>query len=422
MRAMMNTLNTITFYGQLQFNTFGQIVETGTGATLQVNKDTQDMIILPIAAAANDMIYPMPTFEERQEVVSWYGTQAELGIVVVAGVGILCCIVLMILFAVWRDRPQIIASSLLFVELIIVGAIMIYASLFFWVLETTTTMCNLRYWLSGVGFVLMFSALLTKTWRVWRIFHEHSLKMIKLTNYYLLRIMAVALAIEIIILVVWSAAFTPHVETIVVDEFRPINNYRTCVSSNTMPFAVVLIIYKAALIIGGVVLGFWSRKIRSEYNESKFILIAMYNITFATLILLVLFAIQIGDRYIDFLIRSIAILWGVTATLAILLIPKIYYVATGSNDPTRRKNSSSWGASSTPQGSTNLPETFEEVEDQLELLARREQSLRERLAELKANERKIRGTSDSHKTSTKASNSGNSINSQNQASVTSDKV
>jgi hypothetical protein len=429
MRSMINTINTITFYGQLQFNTFGQIVETGLGATLQVNQETQDMIVLPIASAASDMVYPMPTFEERQEVISWYGTPAEQGIVIVAGVGILVCIVLMILFAAWRDRPQIIASSLLFVELIIVGAIMIYASLFFWVLETTTTMCNLRYWLAGVGFVLMFSALLTKTWRVWRIFHEHSLKMIKLTNYYLLRIMAVALGIEIVILAVWSAAFTPQVETVVVDEFRPILNYRTCVSSNTLPFAIVLIIYKAVLIIGGVVLGFWSRKIRSEYNESKFILIAMYNITFATLILLVLFAIQINDRYIDFLIRSIAILWGVTATLCILLIPKIYYVATGSNDPTRRKNSSTWTASSTPQASVNLPETYEEVEEQLSFIARREQTLRERLVELKASDRRVR--SDSHKASAKTSksskttgNSMNSFNSQNQGSahVTSDKV
>lgn len=409
---MINRLSQPTFYGQLQFNSFGQIVDTQVGATVQFNGTNDDVVVLPIAASASELIYPMPAWNERQEQISWYGRKEEQGIIAAASVGLLACFVMMILFATWRDRPQIIASSLLFVELIILGAAMIYASLFFWVLETTTAMCNLRYWLAGVGFVLMFSALLTKTWRVWRIFHEHSLKMIKLTNMYLLRIMAVALTIEIVVLAVWSGAFTPQMETVVLDENRPVLNYRTCTTENSMPFAIVLIIYKAILILAGVVLGFWSRKIRSEYNESKFILIAMYNITFATLILLVLFAIGISDRYIDFLIRSIAILWGVTATLCILLIPKIYYVATGSNDPTRKRHGSTW--SSTPPTSTNVPETFEAVQEQLELLSRREQQLRERLAELKAQDRKMKSndSAKSGKSSNTTGKSGNSSNSQ----------
>jgi hypothetical protein len=416
MRLMINRLSHPTFYGLLQFNSFGQIVETQVGATVQFNGTGDDVIVLPIAASASELVYPMPEWNERQEAIVWYGRSEEQGIIVAASIGILACFIMMALFASWRDRPQIIASSLLFVELIILGAAMIYASLFFWVLETTTAMCNLRYWLSGVGFVLMFSALLTKTWRVWRIFHEHSLKMMKLTNIYLLRIMAVALSVEILVLAVWSGAFTPEAETVVLDENRPILNYRTCTTEDSLPFAIILIIFKAALILAGVVLGFWSRKIRSEYNESKFILIAMYNITFAALILLVLFAIGISDRYIDFLIRSIAILWGVTATLCILLIPKIYYVATGSNDPTRKPRGSTW---STPPASSLVPDSLEVVQEQLELLSRREQQLRERLAELKAQDRKMKSNNDSTKTST--AKSANSSNSQQAHSVTSTK-
>ena len=416
MRLMINRLSHPTFYGLLQFNSFGQIVETQVGATVQFNGTGDDVIVLPIAASASELVYPMPEWNERQEAIVWYGRSEEQGIIVAASIGILACFIMMALFASWRDRPQIIASSLLFVELIILGAAMIYASLFFWVLQTTTAMCNLRYWLSGVGFVLMFSALLTKTWRVWRIFHEHSLKMMKLTNIYLLRIMAVALSVEILVLAVWSGAFTPEAETVVLDENRPILNYRTCTTEDSLPFAIILIIFKAALILAGVVLGFWSRKIRSEYNESKFILIAMYNITFAALILLVLFAIGISDRYIDFLIRSIAILWGVTATLCILLIPKIYYVATGSNDPTRKPRGSTW---STPPASSLVPDSLEVVQEQLELLSRREQQLRERLAELKAQDRKMKSNNDSTKTST--AKSANSSNSQQAHSVTSTK-
>jgi gamma-aminobutyric acid type B receptor len=241
----------------------------------------------------------------------------------------------------------------------------------------------------------MFSALFIKTWRAWRIFHERSLKVIKLTNVYLLKIMAIAPAIEIAVLTIWSAVFTPQSETVVVDINRPALNYRTCTSAQSLPFAIILIVYKALLIIAGVVLGFWSRKIRSEYNESKFILIAMYNITFSAIILLVLFAIQLSDRYIYFLIRSIAILWGVTATLCVLFIPKIYYIMTGSKDPTKKRGV--WSAGLTLP-SSRVPDS---------LGAAQEQVLREKIAELKASDRKHRG--DSARRSANASKNSNAI-------------
>jgi hypothetical protein len=133
-RVMINRVNEATFYGQLQFNPFGQIVETGLGATLQYTIEDNNVIVLPIAAAASDLVYPMPTWDERIEVVTWYDDPAELGIIIIAGIGVLLCFALMILFAAWRDRPQVIAASLLFVELIIFGAAMIYASLYFWAL------------------------------------------------------------------------------------------------------------------------------------------------------------------------------------------------------------------------------------------------------------------------------------------------
>lgn len=57
------------------------------------------------------------------------------------------------------------------------------------------------------------------------------------------------------------------------------------------------------LVVGAVTLGIRSRHARSEYNESKFILIAMYNSSFAGAVLVILYAIQINDRILDFIIR-----------------------------------------------------------------------------------------------------------------------
>ncbi len=73
-------------------------------------------------------IYPMPTWSERIENPAWYKTTAEIAIVSIAGFGVAFCLFLMILFYVWRDKPQIVAASLIFVELIMLGALMMFAS------------------------------------------------------------------------------------------------------------------------------------------------------------------------------------------------------------------------------------------------------------------------------------------------------
>ncbi len=50
-------------------------------------------------------------------------------------------------------------------------------------------------------------------------------------------------------------------------------------------------------------MGLIGRNVKTEYNESKYILIGLYNLCFAALVLLVLYIIRIPDRYLDFLFR-----------------------------------------------------------------------------------------------------------------------
>jgi uncharacterized membrane protein YfhO len=91
--------------------------------------------------------------------------------------------------------------------------------------------------------------------------------------------------------------------------------------------------------------------VRSEYNEARFILLTNYNLCFAGVILLILYLIRIGDRNLDFLLRSVAFLWGIIATVAILFIPKVYYVLTGKKDFSKRENVMTFG-NTTSSGSS----------------------------------------------------------------------
>ncbi len=134
-----------TFYGLLQFTPFGQLTTT-TVATVQYDQNMDTYLVSPLSSAEMDgtnirdtcqidstnmillAIYPAPTWSERIEDPSWYKTPAEIAIISIAGLGVAFCLFLMILFYVWRDKPQIVAASLIFVELIMLGALMMFAS------------------------------------------------------------------------------------------------------------------------------------------------------------------------------------------------------------------------------------------------------------------------------------------------------
>jgi hypothetical protein len=140
----------------------------------------------------------MPTWNERIANPSWYKHPAEIAIISIAGLGVAFCLFLMLLFYVWRDKPQIVAASLIFVELIMLGALMMFASIFLWTLETTTGACIARYWLFNLGFGMMFANLLAKTWRIWRIFTYKKLKALKIPNIQLLKVVAILVSVEIV--------------------------------------------------------------------------------------------------------------------------------------------------------------------------------------------------------------------------------
>eukprot|EP00029_Vermamoeba_vermiformis_P005650 TRINITY_DN2019_c0_g1_i1.p1 TRINITY_DN2019_c0_g1~~TRINITY_DN2019_c0_g1_i1.p1 ORF type:complete len:811 (-),score=194.85 TRINITY_DN2019_c0_g1_i1:136-2568(-) len=380
----LGTINMRSFYGLLQFSPFGQLTTT-TVATVQYDQTVATYLVSPLSSAEMDAIYPAPTWSERIENPSWYKTPAEIAIVTIAGAGVAFCLFLMILFYVWRDKPQIVASSLIFVELIMLGALMMFASIFLWTLETTTGACIARYWLFNLGFGMMFANLLAKTWRIWRIFTYKKLKALKIPNIQLLKVVAILVSVEIIVLVIWSAAFTPVAEYIQPDPLRPALNYTQCSREGETPFVIILIVYNGGLIIAGVILGIWARKVVSEYNESKYVLISMYLLTFAGLILLIVYSISITDRMVDTIIRSAAILFGVFSTVTILFMPKVHFVLTKQKDPKAlNSNLNKMGQTSTymsalSNGSTNIEDTA--MVDQLK---KRYTDLEEENRELKA--------------------------------------
>jgi len=364
-----HSLQINTIYGPLTLDTTG-INYAKEFITLQVDDDGKMQIVAPLSSATLEGIYPMPSWAERTFVYEPYSAVSEQVIVAIAAFFILATIGLMILFAIWREKPQVLAASILFCEIILGGGVIAFASLFFWGIWVTPWTCIVHPWLIVIGFDLLLGSLLIKNWRIQRIFKAaSSLKKTSIPNTQLLRAIGLVMIVDVALLLVWHIAFTPTAVLNEPDPHRPSRNYYTCNSTVKAEWAGngnstigisaqdvedgfigALGAYKGIQLVAGVVMAFMLRNTPSAFNEAKYIGYALYNMFFCLILLLLVWRLIPDDRVLAHALRSIVILWGIAISLAAIFVPKIYFVLSGDQNPnkdtqaTRRTMNNSFAA------------------------------------------------------------------------------
>jgi hypothetical protein len=126
----------------------------------------------------------------------------------------------------------------------------------------TTVTCQLRIWLLVLGFAISYGSLFMKNWRIYRLYTDASMKIIRITNGYLfVRVVAVVI-IYIIYLAVWTGVDPQR------SEFKP--SIYFCASSSNLWLIFQGVLVLLFLLIG-VVLAIRTRNIPQLYNECRYI-------------------------------------------------------------------------------------------------------------------------------------------------------
>lgn len=126
--------------------------------------------LTPLESATADMIYPAPHWSERRADYTPYKDPSDAAFVVLGLVGAAMCLVFIILLIIWRKKPQIMASQLELVLLILIGALAAFISVPMWTLTVTDGMCIAQHWLLVIGLDLFLGPLLVKNWRIYSLF------------------------------------------------------------------------------------------------------------------------------------------------------------------------------------------------------------------------------------------------------------
>jgi len=316
-------------------------------------------IITPLSATTFDAIFPLPGWNQRAYTFSYLKTPPEIGIIATTSFLLACTLILMIVLIFMRNTPQIKSASFVFCELILLGCASVYASMYFWVIYTLTPLCNLQVWLFIMGLDVALGGLLAKNLRLFYIFkNAMKLRRVKpIENWHLMCVIGVVMAIDAVIIIVWEAAYHVYAVKIIAVPNAPSQDYTICTSLvNTDVFSTAadtvqtgffatLGAFKAILLLIGCFLSVAVRKQPSEFNESRTIALAIYNVAFCLVAFLAIWlAIPDSSYSLKYILRSVVVLWGNSITILAIFGRKMYYILIGKNKAYKGRGSSSHGS------------------------------------------------------------------------------
>lgn len=258
----------------------------------------------------------------------------------------------------YREQPAYRSASPLFLVLILVALLLGIFNSLVWIGRPSKVSCVMTYWLLGSSLGLMYSCILAKNWRIWKIFSSGSFKRVAISNRnLLLSIVLPLMALEYIVLLfltLWRPPIPtisrgPHLDW---DE-----NQLMCRPRDRHRFGVILFsLYQLLLLVPCAFISYKTMGASQEYRESTSIALVIYSsIVVEVLIPGINFAMP-GHYMIAFYSSAYGI-WVLMAAAWIgIFAPKLYIV--------HIQDKSSTTQSAAPQLSThNSNPKFESLND-----------------------------------------------------------
>jgi hypothetical protein len=319
-----------SFMGTSAFDVDNRQIITPLMSQLANSGNTTYIVGPPIAASSN-LIYPMPTWDERVFSPKW-GSGVEIAGVVLVSIAVLVDIVWAILLIVHWNHKVIVAASPIFCLIILAGDTINNASMFTWMPSLVgNTICSLRPVLLPIGFMTLFGPLIAKTHRIYRIFGNISLEAKGIRNAEVGLIVLAILVVQSILSILSTTITDLHAHLFVQDAYRISLNHYVCTFSDTLKAIMgVNIAYAVGLLGWGTYLAYRINNIpnlapeaRAMYDESRPIMLSVYNtILFATVVVIIQCAVGDSNKNLTFMVTAACTSIGGFVTTVMLFLPK----------------------------------------------------------------------------------------------------
>lgn len=239
---------------------------------------------------------------------------------------IICSLPVIVVFT-WKygNIKVVRAASPALLRIIILGAFFIYSTTLVLYPIPSVISCSLRVWLREIGFSLSYGALMLKTWRISVIFRVRSAKAVKITDLDLMKRLGIIVGVFAVFLGIRTVVAPPQViVSMTADDLKA---FLCSTDWWDHSFTAMEIMF----LVWGIRLCIMVRKAPSEFNESKFISIAIYNEFLLSLFLNVsmLFLQSPANPDLLFIIFFCHTQLTITILIALIFGSKAYLVLKG---------------------------------------------------------------------------------------------
>jgi len=243
----------------------------------------------------------------------------------VAGLLVIASLAFMVAVNKYKGHAVVKASSIPFLHVILTGSIIGYTAVVFNGIHSLA--CVATPIAISISFALMFSALLAKTWRVYKIFLSKSLSIKKIPNTKLAVFVMLYTAIELVLLAVWFIVDMPESILSQTEEDPFVYEY-TCHTKYPSVWWATQLAPKLLLLSVGCILSFRVRNLSDNFNESRLIAFSLWN-TFLMMGISLGVRQMITQQEVKYVVMAAGVLIIVGSTVFILFIPKFAAVYLG---------------------------------------------------------------------------------------------
>uniref|UniRef100_A0A8C9S595 Metabotropic glutamate receptor 2 n=1 Tax=Scleropages formosus TaxID=113540 RepID=A0A8C9S595_SCLFO len=264
-------------------------------------------------------------FDLPEEYIHWEDAWA-IGPVTIACLGMLCTLFVVGLFVKHNDTPVVKASGRELSYILLMGVLMCYSMTFVYIAKPSAAVCTLRRLGLGTSFSVCYSALLTKTNRIARIFNgvkdgAQRPRFISPTSQVV--ICMALISCQLVVVVVWLLVEAPGVRKEVSPERRDVVTLKCNSKDSSM---LVSLTYNCVLIVLCTVYAFKTRKCPENFNEAKFIGFTMYTTCIIWLAFQPIFYVTASDYRVQTTTMCISVSLSGSVVLGCLFAPKIHII------------------------------------------------------------------------------------------------
>ncbi|XP_071333620.1 glutamate receptor, metabotropic 6a [Trachinotus anak] len=251
-----------------------------------------------------------------------------------AMLGILATSAVVITFIRFNDTPIVRASGRELSYVLLTGIFLVYLITFLMIAEPGVVVCAFRRLLLGLGMAITYSAMLTKTNRIYRIFEQGKRsvtppKFISPTSQ--LIITFILISVQILGVFMWLAVIPPH--TIIdYEELRPPNPdlARGILKCDMSDLSIICCLsYSIVLMVTCTVYAVKSRGVPETFNEAKPIGFTMYTTCIVWLAFVPIFfgtAQSTEKMFIQTATLTVSMSLSASVSLGMLYLPKVYVI------------------------------------------------------------------------------------------------